>query len=132
MNSGLGTPGASRLQGNYKCALRIIPRDVLDNDVLLFCSTRESFVGVLGNYSCILYFRGFSKEYTAVGEMLVNSTLEVYKNAMTNLLPTPAKSHYLFNLRDFARVIQGTLLSTPDIIEDPDNLKRLWCHEVCD
>lgn len=100
--------------------------------MLLFCSTRESFVGVLGNYSCILYFRGFSKEYTAVGEMLVNSTLEVYKNAMTNLLPTPAKSHYLFNLRDFARVIQGTLLSTPDIIEDPDNLKRLWCHEVCD
>lgn len=76
-------------------------------------------------------FRGFAKEYLAVGELLVSSTLEVYKNAMANLLPTPAKSHYLFNLRDFARVIQGTLLSTPDIIEDPDNLKRLWCHEVC-
>nr|XP_058956956.1 dynein axonemal heavy chain 7-like [Pocillopora verrucosa] len=74
--------------------------------------------------------RGFSKEYIAVGDLLVSSTLEVYKNAMANLLPTPAKSHYLFNLRDFARVIQGTLLSTPDIIEDPDNLKRHWAHEV--
>ena len=84
-----------------------------------------------GTYYCTLNFRGFSKEYLAVGELLVSSTLEVYKNAMTNLLPTPAKSHYLFNLRDFARVIQGTLLSTPDIIEDADNLKRLWSHEVC-
>ncbi|KXJ28065.1 dynein heavy chain 7, axonemal [Exaiptasia diaphana] len=74
--------------------------------------------------------RGFSKDFGPVGDMVVNGTLEVYRRAMENLLPTPAKSHYLFNLRDFARVIQGTLLSSPESIVEHNQLKRLWAHEV--
>ncbi|KAJ9589380.1 hypothetical protein L9F63_017432, partial [Diploptera punctata] len=74
--------------------------------------------------------RGFSKEFDPCIEQLVLATLDVYKKSRAFLLPTPAKSHYLFNLRDFSRVIQGVLLSVPEAMEDLISMKRLWVHEI--
>ncbi|CAL4076496.1 unnamed protein product, partial [Meganyctiphanes norvegica] len=74
--------------------------------------------------------RGFSKMFDpCIGE-IVSGTLEVYRCCVDQLRPTPAKSHYIFNIRDYFRVIQGVLLSVPETMEDLRSMKRMWIHEV--
>jgi len=76
-----------------------------------------------------LLVSGFSEEFEDCVEPIVDATLALYKAAIKSLLPTPSKSHYLFNLRDFSRVIQGVTLALPSTVDYPEDLKRLWVHE---
>ncbi|KAK7819786.1 hypothetical protein U0070_012392 [Myodes glareolus] len=64
-------------------------------------------------------------------EPLVEATIRVYAVITSQLLPTPAKSHYTFNLRDLSKVFQGMLMAEPAKVEDKVQLLRLWYHENC-
>jgi dynein heavy chain, axonemal len=73
----------------------------------------------------------------AVKEMtssIVLATLDIYQTAMASLLPTPTKSHYLFNLRDVSRVMGGMLLLKPSVLQSGALAKakfaRLWVHDI--
>ncbi|KAF2360955.1 Dynein heavy chain AAA module D4 [Trinorchestia longiramus] len=85
-------------------------------------------------YSKILLWhldtRGFSKMFDACIEEMVTGSLAVYRAAIANLLPTPSRSHYIFNLRDFFRIVQGLLLSVPETMEEVSCMKTLWVHET--
>ncbi|EDQ84751.1 uncharacterized protein MONBRDRAFT_39136 [Monosiga brevicollis MX1] len=72
----------------------------------------------------------FLRHLDRLGQSLVQASAAVYKAAVTNLLPTPAKSHYTFNLRDFARVVQGVMLVPASHLTESNKLVRLWVHEV--
>jgi len=45
------------------------------------------------------------------------------------MLPTPAKSHYTFNLRDIWRVFQGISSAVPKCTPDVVALVKIWYHE---
>jgi len=84
-------------------------------------------------FSAILdwhFAKGFVVEISRLSKMVVAATMEVFLAAINNFLPTPSKSHYTFNLRDFSRVISGILLVPAPRMKDPDKLIRLWIHEV--
>lgn len=53
----------------------------------------------------------FNADILKTEPKIFNATLEIYKTAIEEFLPTPTKSHYLFNLRDFARVYFGICMS---------------------
>ncbi|KAL2633853.1 hypothetical protein R1flu_005332 [Riccia fluitans] len=60
---------------------------------------------------------------------LVNSTIEIYQVVQRELLPTPEKSHYTFNLRDIGKVFLGLQFAPVEIGDDIYKIIRLWAHE---
>ncbi|KAI3375810.1 hypothetical protein L3Q82_004092 [Scortum barcoo] len=73
--------------------------------------------------------QGFKEEVKPIGETLTQATLELYYAVSACFLPTPAKIHYLFNLRDISKVFQGLLRAHPDYHDTKNNITRLWIHE---
>ena len=44
-------------------------------------------------------------------------------------MPTPAKSHYIYNLRDISKVFQGISKATNKSFQNDSDFIKLWAHE---
>lgn len=75
------------------------------------------------------HLTGFDEEVKMTGREITDTTIHLYKNVIVKMLPTPAKIHYLFNLRDISKVFQGLLRSHKDYQNTKSTLLRLWIHE---
>ena len=126
----MGPPGGGRneITRRYTRHFNIVSFLPFDDDSLnnVFATIMSWYMGKVG----------MPKGLHACGTKIVAASIGIYRAIADNLLPTPAKSHYLFNLRDISTVFQGFMQFVPpepgtsneEVSEE--SLLRLWAHEI--
>ncbi|XP_045541953.1 dynein axonemal heavy chain 6 [Papilio machaon] len=82
------------------------------------------FKSILGGH-----MEDFVTEVSSLADNLVRAAVEVYGRVCAQLLPTPARAHYVFNLRDLSKCVQGALQARAAYVRVPREMLRLFYHE---
>lgn len=82
-------------------------------------------------FSTILttFFAKLSSKSADLALKMTEASIKLYSTIRSELLPTPLKSHYTFNLRDLSKVIRGLTSSDTKTLSSDMDVVRLWCHE---
>lgn len=69
------------------------------------------------------------EEITQLVRKITDCAIDLYNTICKKMLPTPAKMHYLFNLRDISKIFQGLLRSNKEYQTTKVQFLRLFIHE---
>ncbi|GFS25719.1 dynein heavy chain 6, axonemal [Elysia marginata] len=86
---------------------------------------KHMFTAIVGGF-----FLDFTRNVRSMAEPIVTAAVELYFRLSNDLLPTPAKSHYVFNLRDLSKVVQGILQADAGHFREKNQIVRLFIHET--
>ncbi|CAL7933549.1 unnamed protein product [Xylocopa violacea] len=107
----------------------LTPRFVRHFAMLLIPAPTE--LSLKGIFKSILngFLEDFVESVRLIGDKIVNATVDIYQRIAVDLLPTPEKSHYIFNLRDLSKCIQGIMQVDATVVKQPSEMYRLFYHE---
>ena len=114
------TGGRNPITSRMKRLMNIVSFAEMDES-----SQEQIFTNILGQFC-----NDFEPEVGRLAGSLVKATQILFSQISEELLPTPVRPHYTFNLRDLAKVVQGLLMTTPKILETKVQMATLWTHEV--
>ena len=75
------------------------------------------------------HLAAFQGETVHMAEAVTKATLQLYSFIEQQLSASPAKFHYVFNLRDLSGVYEGLCKANPDTTRTPTQFLRLWRNE---
>jgi dynein heavy chain len=88
----------------------------------------DHIFGSIGKYFCLE--RNFSNEIIQIVQKSISATRILWQTVKGKFLPTPAKFHYIFNLRDLSRIWEGILqIDSEQCQNDSEQYFQLWKHE---
>jgi dynein heavy chain len=74
-------------------------------------------------------FTEFEEDIKPLAEPIAQATLNLFQQVQDTFKPTPAKSHYVFNMRDISKVVQGMYMLDKFYCDSKMTIFRLWVHE---
>lgn len=97
------------------------------NCTLPSINSMDKIFRIIGEgYFCASRFNQTIVDFVPI---LIPLTRVLWQQTKTKMLPTPAKFHYIFNLRDLSRIWQGILTIKGPECQTITQLLKLWRHE---
>ena len=118
----MGPPGGGRnhisprIQARFSVLNMTFPNEVSLNRIY----------GIIINQK----LQDFEEDVKPLGDIMTKATIDIYNNIVAQMLPTPSKIHYLFNLRDISKVFQGLLQANREYFDSRESITKLWIHEI--
>ena len=107
----------------------VTPRFTRHFNVLCIPPASDSALTLIFESILSGFLKSFEPEVVKLVKGIVAATIEIYTKIAEELLPTPTKFHYTFNLRDISKVFQGILMIRSRKCTEQETMIRLWIHE---